>query len=725
MHYLDYKKDAEQPRGTVPVESERDFLRLALSPDSLFVRGNKLCEWASLFWGERGMQFTRCASLSEEITTICGSLSPDQISKLLQRQGPIILQTLRPYTLVSVLDAIFPEDHWHQQTSLQHAARWLLWLSKTKPDDYLRPLLAAQSQVWTQSANDFLKPLYQISSASDADILLRRWLRIESPYTSDPEKPFPLAVPSDLRTEAGHQWRTRIIQTMGSFFGELIKERIPSDLVLLAATLTFEFFEHHPELLTEIHFRQLRPYLPDEKTAKLRGLLRPQTPASIPATPSDAFRWFSDSYLPYREWCIIVNSNEDIERSNNIAKEFSLQFLHWYPQLIMSESASISFQKAGQLRGRRSDEVTIYVILDGLNVPDSIIFLKHIMVKSSRLTVLDNTLCFAPVPTITPICKPALKRGYTPRIAATDGSPEPPHVKVLPEKKDPTEFLKQAHAGDLFIWSILEPDETYHSKGYDLQTLKKTIANILASIAERVVNASLAVPDDKKTRIIITTDHGRLLCSSKRNANLPPGMESHQRAAIGQATVEYAPNGLFIDKECVAFLNNETFHTVTDTAVVIGDNCFVMDDGKSGVELFPHGGVFPEEVIIPWIEIGRDIEMPKVVCKIAGSGQEATEGTITIAIENPGSLNLHLAQLDLDFGSGCQFQISVDRILTPWARLSHECKIKPWPSESQIRKASAKLTFIKPDGDEFSIQPELFLQVKGFQTRSDILDDLL
>lgn len=726
MHYLDLKKDADPPSGSIPIETEKEFLRLALSHSPLLVRGKSLCAWAETFWSERGIPFITCASLTDELAATCNGITPEHSVTLLEKHGDALRNLPRPLSLVSVLDALSPADIWHQPTSLHHAARWLTWLYTTNPGEYLDPLLQAQAATWHRAAEETLKPLYEIVHSEEAHALLRRWLCITPPYLRQPSKPFPLSVPAGLRADALGEWRLKTINTQGAFFEELSRELVPPELLSLAADLVSDYLTHNPQLLTERHLRRLRVFLPDPKTESLRKLLRPPPPPPVPDDIQHIFTWFIDNYLPYREWAILVGSQPDISRTSELAHAFALSFLDWYPHVVLGQQPLISFQKAGQLRERKDNEVTIYAILDGLNVPDSFSLLKHIAARTNRLTILQNELCFSPVPTITEICKQALKRGYTPRIAANDPNPDPPHVKILPEKKALEYLLQTAQPGDLLIWSIMEPDETYHSKGYDRQTLKKVVSDRLESVADRLVNAVLAIPDDKKARLIVTTDHGRLLNASERTTQAPPGMRPHQRAAIGTSGAAFPPTGILLqDNAGIAILNSDRFHIPEDAAVVLGEGSFLMEDGRSGTELFPHGGVSPEEVIIPWIEFAKDAESPKIVCTISGEGQESTQGTVHIVIQNPSNMTLRALTLALVLSPTRQLQLPIDRAVGPWTTVDLDAPLTHWPSEPESRRASSQLHLQKPNGDQFVVIPAITLKVTGFQSRTDILDDLL
>jgi hypothetical protein len=525
--------------------------------------------------------------------------------------------------------------------------------------------------------------------------------------------------------EAAEVWTIRIIDTKGGFLDDLLKESIPRSLRDLCANLCFDFYTHNPACLTEQRLKTLRLHLSSQKTELLRKALRPPAPAQFPQDTKEIFPWFLDQYLPYREWATLTGSLPDIQVTQAIGAAFGRHFLESYPRFVMSEESLISFQKASALRSTYTAEVILYVILDGLNVPDALLLQRNIIRQCTRLTILRQTLCFAPVPTITAICKQALKKGYTPRMAALDKAGDPPNIKTLPEKKDPDAFLKSAAPGDIFIWSLMDPDETYHSKGWDRLTLRKEVTSRLESIAERIAKAALSVPSDRRAKIIVTTDHGRLLNASARTWPIPIGMHAHQRAALGRAAQEFPSNGiLFSDSQPIAVLHNGTFHIDQDAAVILSEDSFFMEDGKKGAELFPHGGVFPEEVIIPWIEIGRDTHPPKLACRVDGEAQEGTSGLLRITVKNPGSLDLRLLRLHIAFGSQHAVEIPLNETIGAWESKLIEKRIDRWPSEMDIEKATARLFTQKPAGDEFTVTPEVKLKSLGFQSRSDILDEL-
>ena len=135
----------------------------------------------------------------------------------------------------------------------------------------------------------------------------------------------------------------------------------------------------------------------------------------------------------------------------------------------------------------------------------------------------------SPIPTITETSKKALIHGCTPRDAVDeDSSAMSDSVRFVSENQDLAAELGKATIGSFFVWSNLEPDRTYHTNA-DKQALLDKVDGALRTLADRIVKAASEVPAHLRLRIIVTTDHGRLLGPSKRTIPVPEGMESHQR----------------------------------------------------------------------------------------------------------------------------------------------------------------------------------------------------
>ena len=65
-----------------------------------------------------------------------------------------------------------------------------------------------------------------------------------------------------------------------------------------------------------------------------------------------------------------------------------------------------------------------------------------------------------------------------------------------------------------------------------------------------------------------------------------------------------------------------------DIAITLNESAFYNNDGSGGSEVYPHGGLFPEEVIVPWVVFMRDKVKPMIDFSFSGDGRARMAGTI-------------------------------------------------------------------------------------------------
>ena len=73
---------------------------------------------------------------------------------------------------------------------------------------------------------------------------------------------------------------------------------------------------------------------------------------------------------------------------------------------------------------------------------------------------------------------------------------------------------------------------------------------------------------------------------------------------------------------------------------------FLSNDGSRGQERYPHGGLFPEEVIVPWFEYVRDFQEPDIRISMAGEAMAGREGIISIQVNNYSDFPIAIAGFD-------------------------------------------------------------------------------
>lgn len=376
------------------------------------------------------------------------------------------------------------------------------------------------------------------------------------------------------------------------------------------------------------------------------------------------------------------------------------------------------------IRQRHAHSVVLLIVLDGLHLLDAHQLLNKVLGKTGRLTKREHSAVFAPLPTITRFAKEALLKGVLPIHCAN----APWLGQDISESKSPARRLANAQPGDLFIWRIQEPDHTYHDKNYS-EMLEHEIEGQLEAVAQKIVEVTHQVPSTIPLHILLTTDHGRLLGVSKRCVDVPPGMQAHGRAAWGPSGQSFPGAGFIID-ENVAFLYGERFGLAEDVAIVLDESAFRTNDGKQGQERFAHGGLFPEEVIIPWIVLIRDfvaeqaVEIPLLRLEASGKGVARQKGTLTIRIHNANEIPLMLSQVTIQYGPEsepviCPLNVELPA-LTRWEKT---LELDLWPTSEAAEKTSARAQLLWPAGRFIEIPLPITLQSEELYRRDFSLDD--
>lgn len=715
---LDREGDAVVPRDYTVVATEVEFLQLALGEQSLLIRGERLCEWAEAFCYGRGIICTETYSLRREIQLAFLTLSPSEIDFFAQKLEAKVDTLSRPLTFWGVLQAIYPVSFWAQSVSLRHAATWLIWLQQTEPDEKAKPILMQACQSWENSAPVALRPLYRVYSASAAQQLLDEWLGVAE-RRADWEK-FPLEVPLSQLERARKVWHRRIIESHGAFFKNFANLKVPFSLKKVAAQETCQYYLLHADELSKDIVDQLSPYLTQSELNELHQYAAPSIPENIPALPEAVLTWFREQYLPYRQWQHRSNAAQGREVVLESARQFAEWYLNHYPRALNSSdplSKWLSFNRSAQL-AQAENLLTLLIVLDGLHAADARYLLNIIRSQTQRLTIVVDDFAFASLPTVTEFAKGALFRGVAPdkiNVVSDIG-------QVLPDNQSPAQRLQTVQQG-LYLWRVQEPDSTYHQKNRS-ENLLLDVEGRLQAEALKIKQIVELVPDHVVMQIVIASDHGRLLGKSTRTLLAPQGLQVHGRAAWGDFSKDFPAAGYLIEENLV-YLFGESFGLSQNTIIPVDESAFRMTDDRGGSELYPHGGLFPEEVIVPWIVLARDFVKPSVEVSLSGSGKARRSGKLQIKVLNLGEVDLTLQELMVNFRSGKPIELHLDGSLKACSDWHKEIDVENWPAPLEVSSANAVARIRQPNGLVFEYQVEVSLESEDIYIRpDDILEDL-
>lgn len=719
---LDRKGDAPIPDGYLLITNEIEFLMNAIAePVPLQVRGDAICDWAEAFFKGRKLPYREVYSPSQELKTVCPRLSSEQASAVYRHLEERFVDLERPLTTSRLLMELFPGNLWSERPSREHGAEWLLWLYERRPDSWVEPLLSDICDNWIRQSDLSYQFLYSARNSDAALAILDDWLGIEDGFRATGLQQFPLMLPRTIVERARRVWKRRLVESKGSYFVELNRLPLPSSLLHVAAQEAMEFFKRYPAHLDEEIFQLLSRYLRMEEQMELRRWLRPKLPSDLPSTAVLVLEWFKNEYLPFRVWQSTHSVAESAEIVSKKAQQFASWYLHQYPLALAGDPARnyLSFERSAALVRPSGKTVTLLIVLDGLHLADARHLQASLESKTTRLTLADDGLAFSPLPTITRFCKEALLSGVPPNHAKE----LQPIGEVLPERKSPVERLRTANLGQLFVWRVMEPDSTYHKRN-SFDTLRQKVEAQLDGVAAEIAGIVDQVPASIPLQIVLTADHGRLLATSVRLRTAPVGMEPKGRTAWGVVERDFPETGYFVEDD-IAFLHKDRYGLPYHTAVILDESAFRTIDGKTGSELFPHGGAFPEEVIVPWFVYVRDANQPQVEVRLSGRGQAGRRAVLHIDVVNLGDIVVTCKRLRLLNDQKQWAAVVLDWDVSPRLSENQDQEIEPWPTAAEQKSMRAVIDLELENGLVFEIEGQLDLQIDEMYERSDdILEGL-
>jgi len=669
--YLDRARDAELPIGVPVVLSEVDFFRRALSDADMVLQGQHLCSWGETFFRGRSQSVQVLSAISDALRLHIPTLTEGDIDVLrpLFRHHPNALGTLEEIATV-----VLGSGPWPAPPDAAHAAYLLAW--------WLEPSTVAAQRVamtWGHTllmkAPGMERVVYDISAPEQAWTLWEQTLGLVQGSRLAVAPP----LSSTSRQHLGRLLKARVAAEGSACFLELCHHGAAQEVLKQAAVLTEAYLAEHPQGLNQSLLQALKPHLEHKAYERVRGHLPPPVPTPLPDAVSDWQDWLTDVYLPYR-----TSLHAD-------QAPLEAQFSHFAERFLSHYSAAMN-QGVGKERllwnrsaqQPRAQHITLIVVCDGLSWADHQVLMRLLEENDfkGRLTLLEPELTFAPLPTLTRRAKYALFKGVAPQHLEDTPDLGP----TFTQEGQLETALTGALPGDLVFWNVPEPDKTYH----DAQSVKQARSKArgqLGHIAERLLEWIDVVPQDRALSLVITTDHGRLLSSSHRTLTCPPGFKPEGRACLGQSDIPFPASGYLLEGE-LARLSGARFGVAEDMVVSLSGSSFKTSDGKGGELICPHGGISPEEVLIPWTVVHRDLELVSPKLQATGSGTAGQPGTFVLELTNPNAIPLTLEWVRCSLWPE---EWTLRETISPLSSKSVVCPWTHWPSQAQLDGATLEV----------------------------------
>lgn len=341
--------------------------------------------------------------------------------------------------------------------------------------------------------------------------------------------------------------------------------------------------------------------------ARLRLCVRPPLPSEIDADTVDVdtwIGWFHKEYLPYRWW-----QTERGEYDAQVEKSVG-NFSDWYCRefpLVHSDSQRSAMQViSGWKTSILNDTVSLILVVD--NLPWFFWESFERAFAAVGLLLHESRDCFAPLPSRTSACKPALisgtwdasgsdyKKMLEQRSAqdwngrAVQYLPGVDHLSMIEQSQEPRMLLLNYLASDTILHADAAAAGTTHAA--DLDHLYQGLAKAIGEFAKRVCR------EERGFGLYVVTDHGSTctLPSERQNIDAQLSKKLFPEEKYRSASFEKAvsiPDNLW-----------ELGHQFTNPMATDGLVHFIPRGHNSVAagsnrKVYSHGGATPEEVIIP------------------------------------------------------------------------------------------------------------------------------
>lgn len=722
---LDPHGDALVPKGYLLIDTEVAFLRHASGGGKLFIRGQRLCRWAERFFLGRAIQTREVFSPLRLLQKLCPRLLEEEARQVLQILRQHDIEPQQEWQVEHLLTALYGAERWHDPLTLEHSAWWLLWLEGHELTSAEQKLISQQAMLWHASAPEILKPLYTAQEQEQASDLIAQWLGM-APKRSLPNlPPFPLDLPSHWK-ERLRQWaKERFVAQDQQAFDHLRDASMAPTAKSVVAEVGATYYLRHPGQLSREKFVCLAPYLSATLRERLEAHIPPRSVSCVEPgwSVEQVLSWATQEYLPFRKWAERYGEDRHRAEADEYARQFIRWFVGFYPQALIDLKLQryLVFRKVREIQ--RDDELVLLVVLDGLGWLDAQVLHQHLTSLPSTGHVTEPIPLFSALPTITAFAKTAILKGERPSLANNAEHCLPDIGHVLSEGNLPMEAIHRANVGDLLIWRINEPDKTYHER-YNAQTIAKDVDSELRNIADKLI--TLAQSARVKMRIIVTSDHGRLLGRSERAHEVPEGMQAKGRAAWGAGAVTFGAEGYFWDERThLLHLHAERFGLVSHTVVPTDGDMFRDAEGRTGKERFAHGGIYPEEVIVPWLTILKELALPQLKISLSGNGQANASGVLQLKVQNleEGS-SVAVEALVLRSAEAEWKRLPVAGNIDPLSEWGEEFVVEPWPAEAQWKHVTAEIRIRIRDVEMSVPVTDIAVHTRQLYHKTDLIEDL-
>ena len=637
------------PSGLYPVgdgyhlvSTEVEWLQqVGVSGDRLWIRGKSLCNWTKTWlnaWN-RQAESQILPSPRDRLQTLLNPLTlPNDWT---EHQCLPLAEHLNRYPntpLAAVLAEVSHSDPdlWLADPSHDHLATWL---TLTVPPDY-----AILEDAWRHRHRSH--PLGDYYQIPDKLQLLRQWLGLIPPAIPELGS-YPGEIPPIIAAEFDDHWQNQLNRSQGAILDNLSPSQQPGFARIAGLCHRLVVQDRHGEYLTAERHQKIKPHLRPDQRESLDSKHPPQQPQPLAenASVEEALTWATQQYLPFRRWETTASQKVPQDR---ISDRLAISFVDWihqhYPRLkaIPVADSPLNYNATHVVQDLCKTHPVLWVVVDGLGWLDQQALIGYLQDKD--LAVEQHQPRFSLLPTTTEFAKWGLYAQQTPRSEVWETNMNKAFAKVGLGKRytDSQESqLKQDIEGDrqpLYCWDTTQLDKLYHEKRDWEMLYHRDRPQVLQQICASIHFYLNKHPERDRLKIVISSDHGQLLGASSQGITCPPDLTPQGRTAKG---VTDDPN--------FVVLSRNDFDLPHDISIVKDASTLTsFSYSQDQTVIGSHGGLFPEEVVIGYTVLSRQVQRSPILLNCSGSGEANKPGQLQLSIHNPNPVPLTDLILTID-----------------------------------------------------------------------------
>ena len=408
--------------------------------------------------------------------------------------------------------------------------------------------------------------------------------------------------------------------------------------------LTIKFtplFDKNPEVKLELE--NIKP--PVE-------LKRPEEDFSI----DDWMRWAIDNYLPYRFW-LEYNGKHD-QNADEYASLFGDYIFENYDALV-NNYPGIMYKVLPSVKKELLEKRhTLFVVLDNFNYK----FLEYLISRMNRerFVVEAQSPVLSMIPTETAISK----RAFFTAEAYNDNGDS--YTKIIENwaRNLGVEMQYLPNIGVLhdlnnlnkkvYFLNFLKLDSMLHEdQSASAQRIEFRIQKELDALVSEIISMLKQFGKEKDTSVFFIADHGSTRILPEQPNGIDPKYYKDKAQECDYRFIEvkdedYYKTKMAIGGLCYA-LDKERYGTSASFFIAKGYNRFIKNDLNGYV----HGGITPEEAIVPFVRFSYDADMckdPEVVL-VNDNLRYAVKLKLTFIVKNYNEFPIENVELVIQNGN--------------------------------------------------------------------------